>query len=235
MNKEQFIYLQETGHVSIPVILFNYYAKLGINEEEFMVILQVIKFKQTGNQFPTPTEISDHMAISTSTCTSILRTLIQKGFLIIEESEENRLLCEYYSLKPLWDKLYTYLMKENIQKEQEQNNEEDMSLYSVFENEFGRPLSPFECESLAIWIDQDEYDPVIIKAALREAVMSGKLNFRYIDRILFEWKKNGIRTIDQARNHSKKFRQNQGSNNNKQSDINEDYQRKVPFYNWLES
>jgi DNA replication protein len=96
-------------------------------------------------------------------------------------------------------------------------------------------LSPFECESLAIWIDQDDYDPVIIKAALREAVMSGKLNFRYIDRILFEWKKNGIRTIDQARNHAKKFRQHQGNSSSKQQVNQEEYQRKVPFYNWLES
>jgi DNA replication protein len=235
MNKEQFIYLQETGNVSIPVILFNNYSKLGLNEEEFMMILQVKKFKQNGNQFPTPTELSEHMSFSTSTCTSILRSLIQRGFLTIEECEENTILFENYSLKPLWDKLYSYLIQENNKLEQEQSKQEDLSLYTIFENEFGRPLSPFECESLAIWIDQDDYDPVIIKAALREAVMSGKLNFRYIDRILFEWKKNGIRTIDQARNHAKKFRQNQGNSSSKQQVNQEEYQRKVPFYNWLES
>ncbi len=39
--------------------------------------------------------------------------------------------------------------------------------------------------------------------------MSGKLNFRYIDRILFEWKKNGIKTVDQAQNQGRKFRANQ--------------------------
>ena len=83
----------------------------------------------------------------------------------------------------------------------------------MFEKEFGRALSPFECETLAMWIDQDHHDPIIIKAALRESVMSGKLNFRYIDRILFEWKKNGIQTIDQARKHSQKFRQNQQPKN----------------------
>jgi DNA replication protein len=234
MTKEQFIYMQETGSVSIPVILFNNYAKLGINEEEFMMVLQVQKFKQNGNQFPTPTELSEHMSISTSACTSILRSLIQRGFLSIEECEENTILFENYSLKPLWDKLYSYLMQENNEKEQEQSKQEDQNLYLIFENEFGRPLSPFECETLAIWIDQEDYDPVIIKAALREAVMSGKLNFRYIDRILFEWKKNGIRTIDQARNHAKKFRQHQGNSSTKQVS-NEEYQRKVPFYNWLES
>ncbi|WP_273126004.1 DnaD domain-containing protein [Bacillus weihaiensis] len=235
MNREQFIYIQETGHVTIPVILFDYYSKLGLTEEEFMVILQVKKFKHLGNSFPTPSELAEYMSISVTTCTSILRSLIQKGFLMIEESEENMILCEYYSLKPLWDKLYTYLESESKVKEQEQQSKEDLSLYTIFEEEFGRPLSPFECESLAIWIDQDEYDPVIIKAALREAVMSGKLNFRYIDRILFEWKKNGIRTIDQARNHSKKFRQQQANSTTSKQTNNEEYQRKVPFYNWLES
>lgn len=232
MNKEQFIKLQETGNVSIPVLLINYYSNLGLNEEEFMMILHVKKYKQSGNHFPTPTELSEHMSISTSECTSILRNLIQRGFLTIEESEENTILFENYSLKPLWDKLYSYLLQESNKKEKEQNNQEDQSLYTIFESEFGRPLSPFECETLAIWIDQEDYDPVIIKAALREAVMSGKLNFRYIDRILFEWKKNGIRTIDQARNHAKKFRQQNASN---KSVSNEEYQRKVPFYNWLES
>ena len=96
MNKEQFIFLQEAGHVSIPVMLFNYYAKLGLNELEFMLILQVKKYKENGNQFPTPTELSQHMSISTSECTSILRTLIQKGFLMIEESEQDTILFEYY-------------------------------------------------------------------------------------------------------------------------------------------
>ena len=60
-----------------------------------------------------------------------------------------------------------------------------------------------------MWEDQDQHHPNLIQAALREAVMSGKLNFRYIDRILFEWKKNGIKTVDQAQNQGQKFRANQ--------------------------
>ncbi len=65
-----------------------------------------------------------------------------------------------------------------------------------------------------MWMDQDEHDPTIIKAALREAVLSGKLNFRYIDRILFEWKKNGIKTIEQAQQHAKSFAKTKESKNN---------------------
>ena len=58
-----------------------------------------------------------------------------------------------------------------------------------------------ECESLAMWIDEDGQSPDIIKAALSESVISDKLNFRYIDRILFDWKKNGIETLEQAKIH----------------------------------
>ncbi|MFC0271639.1 DnaD domain protein [Metabacillus herbersteinensis] len=232
MNIEQFVFLQESGNVSIPGILLNYYSRLGITEEELMVLIQVKKFKENGNHFPTPTELSEYMSITTSTCTSVLRSLLQRGFLHIEELEQNAILYEMYSLKPLWEKLYSFLMQD---EKKTKNLEEEQSLYTVFENEFGRPLSPFECETLTIWIDQEDYDPVIIKAALRESVMSGKLNFRYIDRILFEWRKNGIRTIEQARNYSKKFRQQQKGNGSSQEQSETDYQRKVPFYNWLES
>jgi DNA replication protein len=106
---------------------------------------------------------------------------------------------------------------------------EEQDLYTCFEQEFGRPLSPLECETLAIWIDQDHHDPTIIKAALREAVISGKMNFRYIDRILFEWKKQGIETLEQARDYGQRFRKQQSSPGQVQRS-----KKAVPFYNWLE-
>ncbi|OOP68849.1 DNA replication protein DnaD, partial [Heyndrickxia oleronia] len=93
-----------------------------------------------------------------------------------------------------------------------------------------RPLSPLECETLAMWLDQDHQDPSVIKAALREAVISGKLNFRYIDRILFEWKKNGIKTIEQAKDYGNKFRQQR----KKTTLVQKSDSKTIPFYNWLE-
>ncbi len=63
--------------------------------------------------------------------------------------------------------------------------------------------------------------------------MSGKLNFRYIDRILFEWKKNGIKTVDQAQEQGRKFRANQ-QRSHQITKQETKYTGKVPFYNWLE-
>ena len=34
-------------------------------------------------------------------------------------------------------------------KEAEVNKQEETNLYTCFEQEFGRPLSPFECETLS--------------------------------------------------------------------------------------
>jgi DNA replication protein len=128
-----------------------------------------------------------------------------------------------------------FMLEKTKQATIQSNKEDEINLYTIFEQEFGRPLSPFECETLGMWMDQDHHDPTIIKAALREAVISGKLNFRYIDRILFEWKKNGIKTLNQANEYGKKFRKsNLPSKQQNQVPINKPNKNTVPFYNWLD-
>ncbi|MDR4888680.1 DnaD domain-containing protein [Fredinandcohnia sp. QZ13] len=236
MKMDKLVDLFEQGSISIPKMLMSSYRHLQLNEEEMMVLFHILTFMDSGNFFPTPIEISNRMTIKEEKCMEILRLLIQRGYLEINEgNDENRVIYEKYSIRPLWEKMLQYVVQQNMNEEKELDKQHEMDLYSIFEQEFGRPLSPFECESLAMWLDQDHHDPSIIKAALREAVMSGKLNFRYIDRILFEWKKNGIRTITQAQNHSQKFRQYQQKQKQTDQLQQGNYKRTIPFYNWLES
>ncbi|TKC19685.1 DnaD domain-containing protein [Robertmurraya kyonggiensis] len=234
MNKNLMKWVQE-GNITIPRALLTYYKELNINEEELVLLLHVFSFLETGNDFPTPPEISTRMTISVSQCSELLRKLIQKGFITIEDGQStDGIRYEKYSIEPLWEKLVqAFLMGQN-QQQKEQNQQTEMNLYTIFEQEFGRPLSPFECETLALWIDDDRHEPLIIKAALREAVISGKLNFRYIDRILFEWKKNGIKTIEQAKSYGNKFRQHQTQQPRVNSEEKTPRKDAVPFYNWLE-
>ncbi|WP_342042783.1 DnaD domain-containing protein [Bacillus sp. OTU2372] len=224
-------WLQE-GNITIPTMLFSEYRNLNLNETELVLLLNIITFIEKGNEFPTPEELSSRMTVSIADCHDMLRRLIQRGFIEIMDQYSNEgIRFEKYSVKPLWERLVDqFLLNSQVTRQLEQKTEET-DVYTCFEKEFGRPLSPFECESLGMWMDDDHHDPIIIKAALREAVMSGKLNFRYIDRILFEWKKNGIKTIEQAKNHGRKFRQKQTE---KTHTKNDDHQPSVPFYNWLE-
>lgn len=84
--------------------------------------------------------------------------------------------------------------------------QEATNLYSIFEQEFARPLSPMEYETITGWIERDRYPEPLIVLALKEAVFAGKVNFRYIDRILLEWQRNSIRTVEQAKAYAQRFR-----------------------------
>lgn len=212
--------------MQIPGKLLTQYKSLGLNEIEVVLILQLIRYFQDENFFPTPTELAIHLTIDEKQCSDILMKLIQKGFLQIER-KENELyqLSEVYSINPLLEILYADGTV--VEKVEEMDTG---TIFILFEQEFGRPLSPFEIEMINAWLDEDRFAPELIKAALRESVLMGKLNFKYIDRILREWKKKGIHSVEQARTASKNFHQNQRTN-----PVQQEKKRDTSiYYNWLE-
>lgn len=86
------------------------------------------------------------------------------------------------------------------------DEEESRNLFSIFEKEFGRPLSPMECETISSWVDQDRYPEELILLALKESVFAGKVHFRYIDRILLEWARNRVKNAQDVKNFTQRFR-----------------------------
>jgi len=205
IEERQNLSFQQLFHdqMIVPNKLLTSYHALGLNEHDLTVILIIFSQLQKGNEFPTPAEISSHLTVDENRCIQILRKLIEKKLIIIEESKNDKgQLSEAYNLNPLWEKIFN--KDEEIVKK-----ENEGTIFILFEQEFGRPLSPFEIETINAWLDEDRIIPALIKAALRESVLMGKLNFKYIDRILREWKRKGIQTVEQARNEGKSFRTNQ--------------------------
>lgn len=176
--------------ISVPTELIRSYRKLDLVEQDVIVILQLITLQQQGDLLPSFEFISENMQLSPHEVANILKKLKNNGYLRIEQIEdEQRMVHEWYSLEPLINKLY-----EGSTSTKEEEKKEEGKLFGLFEQEFGRALSPIEIETVSHWLDQDQFKPALIKAALREAVLMGKMNFRYIDRILAEWKKRGIRS-----------------------------------------
>ena len=56
------------------------------------------------------------------------------------------------------------------------------------ENEFARSLSPIEYETITNWLNNGISEE-LINDALKEAVVNGVTNLRYIDKIIYEWTK----------------------------------------------
>lgn len=231
--KEIFIQWMREGSVTVPYTLLNHYKQLGLNEEELVLLLHVYSFLEKGKEFPTPNEISAKMTVSPGHCADLLHKLVHRGFLAIKEGiSEDGIRYEKYTIEPLWAKLAEYYLRQAKAEKRLEKEKDETDIYTVFEQEFGRPLSPMECETLALWLDDDGYEPAIIKAALKEAVISGKLSFRYIDRILIEWKKNGVKTVEQAENYGKRFRQYQTKSNRHTNEKTDRIPKDLLHYNY---
>lgn len=205
----------QEGNVDVPYWLLRYYTRLHLQEPDVMLILHVMAFKQKQHKdFPTLEEIQSRMAIPQDKVIAVLQKLLKEGLLRIDEEKDplSAVHSEKYNWQPLMERLAECrledLMEERaaMRRQPSAGGSGKKDIFSIFENEFGRPLTPMELESIAGWIDKDGYPEELILAGLKEAVFAGKVHFRYIDRILLEWQRNRIQTVEQAKEHSQKFR-----------------------------
>jgi DNA replication protein len=224
------------GTTDVPNLLLDNYKKIGINDSELLLIIQLLYFQNQNNYFPSTALLEERMSSSGDKIMDDLQRLLRQGFLLIDDGldEKSGLIYEKYNLDPIFTKLFAYLEqqsdKNRIKIKQEDKNDAIINVFKSFEQEFGRPLSPIEIELITTWLDKDRHNPEIILYALKEAVFSNKLNFRYIDSILFEWQQKGIKSLDQVREHVKKFRKSRIVGGSDKVTLDGDFEP----YNWLE-
>ncbi|WP_028610578.1 DnaD domain protein [Paenibacillus harenae] len=210
--------LQEGG-VHVSAMLLRTYRQLDLSDTEAMLLLQIMVYMEADlNDFPTPEELAGRMGLSVRDVGQMLGRLMKDDFLTIDEYIDSAtgMQAERYNWSGWLFKAaqLTAELKRETKKTERQAirplSAASSDLFSVFEQEFGRLLSPMECETISGWLDQDRYTEEIIRFALKEAVFAGKLSFRYIDRILIEWSRNRVTNEEEARAHSQKFRGGRG-------------------------
>lgn len=200
-------YWIDEGQTVLPTLLLKHYRDLGISNNELVLILQIKSYIDKGELFPDMEDIARNMQLSKDNVFRAIHQLIQKKLISIDTTkDENGMTQDAYSLSFLWDKLFIKLKQEQLETADEKKEQDTKSLYTIFEEEFGRPLSPIEMETLVMWVEQDKYSSELVKMALKEAVLSQVYNFKYIDRILLNWEKKNIRTKEQVEKESQKFR-----------------------------
>ncbi len=218
-----------SGSVAVPMLLLTGYAKLDLSEPEAMLILQLIGFRdREHNDFPTPGELADRMSLTEEKVSSTLQKLVKEGFIGIDEASDSLTGMRYerYNLDGLWEQLAMVITMESSQEPEKAApavksplpeatsqgskktalSQQEGNIFLLFEREFARPLTPMEMETITGWLDQDRYPVELVHMALKEAVFAGKIHFRYIDRILLEWKRNKVFTPEQAKEYAQRFR-----------------------------
>ncbi|MCT6811530.1 MAG: DnaD domain protein [Lactobacillus helsingborgensis] len=196
--------------------LLAYYPQLKIDDAEMIVIIQLEMFAQKGNFFPTDEQLAANTNLSVSEITALVQKLIEQNFLSIDQiSDKSGKIGNKYNLDQLYNQL-DLLLEDKIKSGNKKagNNSSTSSvdnspltqLVRQFEIEFGRYLSPIEREEIASWLNVDHYDPVLIKMALREAVLAQAYSLKYVDRVLLNWQRHNLKTSSEVqkflrRNH----------------------------------
>ena len=179
----------EWSHATFPYILLTHYHTLGLSDHDAMVILHIIACQQVEHSFPSVDELSDRMSLSRQEIAIILQRLFGDGLMLHEGQR--------VSIRPLMERVL------GIQNQEQAA----LSVFTRFEEEFGRLLSPLEYEQIVRWLEEDEYPEWMIVEALRESVLAGVYNFRYVDTILRDWGRSNIQSESQLSDYLKRHRQ----------------------------
>lgn len=225
-------YLQ-SGQTTISNLLFVNYRKMGLESEEFLFILQLHMKQQEGDLFPDLQLIAINMGLKSDQVYQILNRLVGGGFLVIETITVDGKKADQYNLLPLYERLEKYLDSQASKAKENQQEQEIQSVYRLFEQEFGRPLSSIEFQRIGQWLEEDHYQPEVLKLALREAVLNQAYSFNYIDRILLSWERKNLRTKQQVEEEQKRRKQQLLQKEVEQSAQSEELP-KVSLTNWLE-
>ena len=181
----------KNGSIIVPKLLLKNYKNLKITEKELVILIYLID----NNDFD-PEKISKDLNIKIPDVLTLIDSLTKKDIVKIKSKTVNKVREEYVCLDELYNKLALTLMEEKEIKE--------TNIFDKFEKEFGRTLSPMEYEIIGAW-QEAEFSEELIIQALKEATYNGVSNLRYIDKILYEWNKKGIKTKKDIEKDHKNF------------------------------
>ena len=189
MLKDKFMQqINNENHYTVPnyVLLFAKEASLDANS----LILLIYFLNQKNKDIFNYKKILNDLSFTEKELLESISVLKDKKILSISmEKNESGILEERVDISSFYEIVFSKFLEE----EKERVN--DSNLYSEFEKEFGRTLSPMEYEIINSWLESKISNDLIL-AALKEAVFNGVSNLRYIDKILFEWNKKGIKKHD---------------------------------------
>lgn len=200
-------YLQ-AGETNISNLLLHHYKELGMTTSQFVLYLQFKSYQDRGIMNPDVRTIAKNLGTKERQVFEQLHQmmtnhLVEQKMRKMEDGKEDAI----YDFSLLINKLA--LLNENDQEEtiKVENTNSRAEAFNQLEAEFGRPLSSMELQIVNDWLDKDNYSAIMIKLALRQAVMNSALNLQYMDRILQSWDRQGLRTERDINEHEKRFEQ----------------------------
>ena len=170
---------------------------------------------------------SEFFGISSGRVSQVINELIDKGYLIAEYiKEDNQILGRILKIQspPYPVKVFRKLNRGYLENDEGgikyskggylendkdnniiynniNNNNNNNNIYDFLQKELGRTLSPSEIEKVKEWEDNE-----LTRYAVKVAILNGAYTINYIDAIIYNWQKLGIKSISQAQEETKRHR-----------------------------
>ncbi|MBQ2493799.1 MAG: DnaD domain protein [Bacilli bacterium] len=167
--------------VDFRYLLLEYYKKLGLTENEVLVLLMVNHLLNQKNDWITADMLSLKTNLKTKELDRILSDLVKRGFLeyVLESA---RVSLEPIS-KTLWQLFALDVAKNNQNRLSAERAELLSEIYSYYEKKLGRTLSPFDKDQINQWLD-DGYRVEQIRHALDDALAEGRKTMKSVGKRL---------------------------------------------------
>lgn len=167
-------FLQDTDCLNVERLLLLKGKQAGLNDNEIFILLLIYTFTYLHKNMITPSLLLNYSSLSHKELDFILEHLLKKKWIF----NHSGTIC--------LNKFVERLLSDDPHITQ------DISMIEIFEEQFGRPLTPMELDIIKEWVNSGFSEDMILKA-LKEAVKSQVLTLRYIDGILNNWQRNGIK------------------------------------------
>ncbi|RFE02413.1 DnaD domain-containing protein [Streptococcus parauberis] len=188
----------KSGNLVLPSVLLFHFNDIFSDTNDYLVWQFYFLQNTTKMDDLAPSQIANAIGKTVAEVNKSISNLTNQELLnmkTIKIADEIEIL---FDASPALEKLDQLLSVQETGEQTKNNPNQFKLLVDDFERELGRFLSPFELEDLEKSVNEDQTDPALIREALKEAVFNGKTNWKYIQAILRNWRKEGITNLHQV-------------------------------------
>lgn len=188
----------KSGNLVLPSALLFHFNDIFSDTNDYLVWQFYFLQNTTKMDDLAPSQIANAIGKTVAEVNKSISNLTNQELLnmkTIKIADEIEIL---FDASPALEKLDQLLSVQETGEQTKNNPNQFKLIVDDFERELGRFLSPFELEDLEKSVNEDQTDPALIREALKEAVFNGKTNWKYIQAILRNWRKEGITNLHQV-------------------------------------
>ena len=208
MNKENKKYIIET-------FFLRECLKHNISLNEFLLLMYF------DNEYETTFDVksvSKALSLNEKDVLTAFGSLLDKKLITISSvKNESGKFVDKISLDNVYNDIKTT-------KDDNDDKNKKQDFFAKFQASFGHSLSGMDYEIINAWLTAGFTEELIL-GALGEANYNGAVSLRYIDRVLYEWKNKGFKSMNDVKKHM------QSRDDDNESSL---FETQVMEYNWLD-